>query len=230
MSTDPNKRQVRIFDAKTGQYRMSEPMPVHAPRQQDTEGAASAASEPVPLASEVPTELPSATAKNPVTVAAASAAATEAPRSDDVTTSPGAASTEPTPAEPAPKPGASGKHKPEIETLEQFIEYAYGRKGQRVSLKPKVERLIAQNPRLDDGAMSRLQELAQADTLLAVPRQLLLLGREIEGLPALRAAMNSFVSTVMLRHPAFASADVQAARPCLLCWPTPRPWWKARSR
>lgn len=211
MSTDPNKRQVRIFDAKTGQYRLSEPMPVHAPRQQDTEGAASAASEPPSLVSELPVELPSTAEKDPLKAAAASTAAPEAPRTDDDTTSPGVTFAEQPAAQPAPKPGASGKQKPEVETLEQFIEYAYGRKGQRVTLKSKVERLIAQNPRLDDGALSRLQVLAEADTLLAVPRQLLLLSREIEGLPALRAAMNSFVSTVMLRHPAFASADVQAA-------------------
>jgi hypothetical protein len=191
MSTDPNKRQVRIFDAKTGQYRLSEPMPVHAPRQQETEGAAPTVSEPVPLASEVPAESVGATAKDPLTPAAASTAAPEVPRTDDATTSPSATSTERPPAEPAPKHGASGKQRPDIETLEQFIEYAYGRKGQRVTLKSKAERLIAQNPRLDDGAMSRLQVLAEADTFLAVPRQLLLLSREIEGLPALRAAMTS---------------------------------------
>jgi hypothetical protein len=105
----------------------------------------------------------------------------------------------------------TSKPKVTIETLEQFIEYAYSRKGQRVILKPKVEKAIAQNPRLDDGALSRLLALAAGDAPLAVPRQLLLLSREIEGYPALRSALGSFVSTVMLRHPAFADAKVQGA-------------------
>jgi hypothetical protein len=211
MSTDPNKRQVQIFDAKTGQYRLSKPMPVHAPRQQDTQTLASSGQKPVEAAPEVAAELPGATAGDPTQATEASTAAPEAPRADDAARLAAAPPTEPPAAEAAPKAGAPSKPKPDIETLEQFIEYAYGRKGQRVSLKSKVEHLIAQNPRLDDGAMSRLQLLANADTLLAVPRQLLLLSREIEGLPGLRAAMNSFVSTVMLRHPAFARTDVQAA-------------------
>lgn len=211
MSHDPNKRQVRIFDAKTGQYRMSEPMPVHAPRQSEGDREAPAASEPVPLTVEAAAEPPVARLGDPAPAAESSAAAPEARPMNEGTTSTDAPPSEQSSADVAPKASTPGKQKPDIETLEQFIEYAYGRKGQRVTLKSKVERLIAQNPRLEDGALSRLLVLAEADTLLAVPRQLLLLSREIEGLPALRAAMNSFVSTVMLRHPVFGNADVQAA-------------------
>lgn len=109
------------------------------------------------------------------------------------------------------KTASTGKPKAGIETLEQFIEHAYARKGQRVSLKPKIEKLIAQNPRLDDEAMSRLLALAAGDTLLTVPRQLLLLTRDIIWLPALRAALSSFVEKVMLQHAAFSNAEVQAA-------------------
>ena len=109
------------------------------------------------------------------------------------------------------KNSGSGKPKEDIETLEQFIAYAYSRKGQRISLKPKVEKAIAQNPRLDDGALSRLLALAAGDALLAVPRQLLLVSRDIEGYPALRAALGNFVSTVMQRHPAFAATGLQGA-------------------
>lgn len=109
------------------------------------------------------------------------------------------------------KNAGAGKPKEDIETLEQFIRYAYGRKGHRVSLKPKVEKAIAQNPRLDDGALSRLLALAVGDSLLAVPRQLLLVSRDIEGYPALRAALGNFVSTVMQRHPAFAAPGLQGA-------------------
>lgn len=112
----------------------------------------------------------------------------------------------------ATKSEAAGKKpKAEPETLEQFIEYAYGRKGQPLTLKSKVEKQIAQNARLDDAALSRLLKLAKGDTLLAVPRQILLLSQEVTGLPSLKAALTSFVSNVMLRHPVFSDAGVQGA-------------------
>lgn len=106
---------------------------------------------------------------------------------------------------------AGKKPKAEPETLEQFIEYAYGRKGQALTLKSKVEKQIAQNARLDDAALSRLLQLAKSDTLLAVPRQILLLSQEVTGLPGLKAALTSFVANVMLRHPVFGDAGVQGA-------------------
>lgn len=106
---------------------------------------------------------------------------------------------------------AGKKPKAEPETLEQFIEYAYGRKGQPLTLKSKVEKQIAQNARLDDAALSRLLQLAKGDMLLAVPRQILLLSQEVTGLQGLKAALTSFVSNVMLRHPVFSDIGVQGA-------------------
>lgn len=106
---------------------------------------------------------------------------------------------------------AGRKHKAEPETLEQFIEYAYGRKGQALTLKSKVEKQVAQNARLDDAAFSRLLQLTKGDILLAVPRQILLLSLEVSGLPSLKSALTSFVLNVMLCHPAFSDAGVQGA-------------------
>lgn len=215
MSNDPNKRQVRIFNATTGEVRMSEAVPVHAPRAQDASPAVAA---PPPLTMPVP-PLPSSGDGQMVPA--------EAEGAQPASSEPEVASTPPVPefvaAMTAPpgngesptkgesKVAAGGKSKVDIETLEQFIAYAFGRKGQRVKLNPKTERLIAQNPRLDDVAMNKLLALADADAQLAVPRQLLLVSREVQGLPALRAAITSFVSTVMLRHPVFADAGVRAA-------------------
>lgn len=101
------------------------------------------------------------------------------------------------------------KHK--VETLEQLISHAYSRKGQTISLKPDVERTIAKEPRLDDDAVSRLLVQAAGDPLLSVPRQLLLLSREIHGRPSLRNSITSFVWQVIGQHPAFSVAGVQAA-------------------
>lgn len=108
------------------------------------------------------------------------------------------------------EPGGK-KPKAEPATLEQFIEYAYGRKGQALTLKPKIEKQIARNARLDDSALNRLLKLAKSDTLLAVPRQLLLLSQELTSLPSLKAALTSFVESVMLSHPVFGDAGVKGA-------------------
>lgn len=195
---------------------MSEPVQVHASRQ--------------PADASAPTPPPQAEGR-----AAAPTVSTQ-PFESDATVQPQATEAPQAPVEPAATPGpgsmpagtesvsteadaaaagqksaGAGKPKVDIETLEQFIEYAYGRKGQRVSLKSKVEKAIGQNPRLEDGALSRLLALAAADTVLAVPRQLLLVSRDVDGYPGLRAALGSFVSTVMLRHPAFADTGVQGA-------------------
>lgn len=215
MRNDPNKRQVSIIDATTGETRMSEPVPVHAPREHDISKnivtPPQLTAPPKPLLTPVVVQIAPVEANNaqgtPTKSETASTlplleatVATAAPRSNNELITKGEG-----------KGTAGGKTKVHIETLEQFLVYAFGRKGQRVKLHSKIERLIAQNPRLDDRAMNKLLALADADAPLAVPRQLLLVSREVEGLPALRAAITSFVLTVMLRHPVFANSSVQAA-------------------
>lgn len=215
MNNDPTKRPVRIFNATTGEVRMSEPVQVHASRQ-----TADVPATAQPMQTE---GLPDTPTVSPQTLESNAsvqpqAAASQVPAEAVAMSGPGAETvgTEPVLTEAdantaGPKSSGAGKPKVDIETLEQFIEYAYGRKGQRVSLKSKVEKAIAQNPRLEDGALSRLLAVAAGDTVLAVPRQLLLVSRDIDGYPALRAALGSFVSTVMLRHAAFADTGVQGA-------------------
>jgi hypothetical protein len=100
--------------------------------------------------------------------------------------------------------------KAEISSLEQFIVYAYGRKGKPLKLKPKTAKIIAKNSLLGDNELLRLMNIARSDVLLAVPRQLLLLTRDIDGLLVLRKALISFVSNVMLSHPIFRDSAVQA--------------------
>lgn len=204
MKQDPYKRPVIIVDAKTGKSRLSEPMPVHSPHQVADETPAE------PVLSVSPPEVTQGAAETPLPVALASDASPPEAQSPAGTQD---SSSEPTaPGDGSPN-GAPAKKAPkaEIETLEAFIAYAYGRKGKPLKLTPKVEKQIAQNPRLDDAALSRLLQVVKGDVLLAVPRQLLLLSRDIDGLPALRDALSSFVSDVMRRHPAFQDAGVQAA-------------------
>lgn len=210
MSKDTNKRTVPIADLKTGQARMSEPMPVHAPRQ-DRESLLAVNSSLdkrvgdalLPASTSVARDPQSAT---PPLVPQAVAAGNEA---SVVPTKADAENLADLPERR--KSPNSGNQKPPTETLEQLIEYAYGRKGQRVTLRPGAERKVAQNARLDDVALARLLKGAVADMLLAVPLQLLLLSRRIHGYPALRSGLVSFVSTVMLQHPVFSAPGVQAA-------------------
>jgi hypothetical protein len=151
------------------------------------------------LALPAPNEVRTVTAESSPAATSVSGDATDAAQKDDVSLIAGEG-----------KGSASSKPKTEIENFEQFIAYAFGRKGQRVTLKPKVERLIAQNLRLDEDALLRLFTLADADVTLAVPRQLLFVSREILGLPALRAALSKFAFDVMLRHRVFHDAGMQA--------------------
>jgi hypothetical protein len=215
MNNDPKKRQVHISYAKTGEVRMSKPVQVHAPRTQDAPPDVAAPqqltpyAEPLSTLTEVQPVPPETDGAQPAPHHYDAAVTLRGPEIDAEMTAPSRAD------EPTSKGDGKGalgsKPKVDIQTLEQFIAYAFGRKGQRVKLHSKTEKLIAQHPRLDNMAMSRLLTMADGDALLAVPRQLLLVCREVEGLPALKAEISGFVSTVMLRHPIFSDAGVQAS-------------------
>jgi hypothetical protein len=99
---------------------------------------------------------------------------------------------------------------PELESLEQFIAYAYSRKGQQVFLKPKIERKLAERPKLDNATRQRLLELAQKDLLLTVPRQLLLIGMQLNS-SVLSAEVREFVGDVLCEHRAFGSPALVSA-------------------
>jgi hypothetical protein len=162
MSDDPNKRPVRVSYSNSDKVRT-----VHVPRQMTDASApmqppkpegsiGPPASAPLPLTRPQSQEAPAGELAPPAP-AAASVGAESVPVTAEGNTA-------------GQKGAGAAKSKVDIETLEQFIEYAYGRKGQRVGLKSKVEKAIAQNPRLEEGAMSRLLALAAGDALLAVPR------------------------------------------------------------
>jgi hypothetical protein len=203
MNTDPNKRQVRIVNAKTGEVRLSEPVPVRAARA--TSEIAAPATSVMSAALTPSADLASAASERPSS-AGLPEAETQAPTTAQATSREKADV-----SEPAAKESGPVKPKPDIETLEQFIAHVYARKGQRVALKSKVARTIAGSARLDEVATARLMAIADTDIVLSVPRQLLLLSREAEGLPALRGALASFVKEVILRHAAFAASGVQNA-------------------
>jgi hypothetical protein len=224
MSTDKSKTLVPIYDRKSGEVRMSAPIAVHTatPIASRNTSASDTVKGDVGERSEVINEAAdsgvSAVSSEPNT---STLAAAESAPADPVPTNPTAVeSSFPQVTEQGEthlsgdsgrKPSVSDKAKVDIETLEQFIVYAYGRKGQRLSLKAKTERLIAQNPILDEETENRLHRLADADLLLAVPRQLLLASRELQGVPVLRSALNAFVSKVILRHPIFSDEGLRAA-------------------
>ncbi|HED14813.1 MAG TPA: hypothetical protein ENI62_14370 [Gammaproteobacteria bacterium] len=103
------------------------------------------------------------------------------------------------------------KAKRDIKDLAEFIAYAYSRKGQRLSLKPKVEKAVCDSLRLEGETRSRLLELAKEDVLLAVPRQILLAVRNITGYPVLKSEVWGFVKEVLIRHPVFSIPEIEGA-------------------
>lgn len=107
--------------------------------------------------------------------------------------------------------GEKRKTDQEIANLEHFIAQAYARKGQRISLKPSVESALARQPKLDREACERLLKLAREDVLLAVPRQLLLVFRDVIGYPMLKNTVREFVGEVLASHPVFSRPELASA-------------------
>lgn len=198
-------KRVRIVDRYTGEVRYSDPMKRHLPSRSEVESAVSqgAVEQPQPRAAQLTDE------QQP------------APKLQQMPDQPPA--TESAPAVAAPEtgpaePGNSGseakapaKSKPEIETVEQFIAHAYAMKGRKVTLRAKVERACAEEPSLTGESLARLARLAQEDRLFAVPRQIFLASREVQGYPALRATLRTFVRDVMLSHAQFGRPELVAA-------------------
>lgn len=192
MTNEPEKRQIPIVNRQTGEAPFSEPVVVQSPNAQE-------ANTPPPT-----------TTANPASAGQSAPAATSetgavAVATADVPRKPPTRMKEPT------NEAKAAKHKLKIETFEQFIEYAYKRRGQPVKLESTVQDLIANKPGLDEAATERLQHLIDGDTLLAVPRQILLVSEKVTGRPKLRAALEDVVSMVMLRHPAFEPEGVKSA-------------------
>jgi hypothetical protein len=97
------------------------------------------------------------------------------------------------------------------DSLEELIAYGYSRKGQKIRLKQKVAEKISSKSNLSAQALERLLGATSADRALAVPRQLLLTARSLDGLQTLRTALVSFVKEVMLRNPIFKPEILRTA-------------------
>lgn len=105
---------------------------------------------------------------------------------------------------------AKKQEKPE--SLADYIEYAYGRKGQKLfDLKKEVGfiRNLANNFRLGEREAGLLS-IAEKDVTLAVPRQLVFASREFKGYPMLRNELLGFVKKAILRHPLFCEQPALA--------------------
>lgn len=100
--------------------------------------------------------------------------------------------------------------RPEIQSLAQYIEFAYSRKGQRISLPSKLEKAICNDYVIEPEMREKLLKLADDDILLAVPRQLLLISRNIVGYPRVRSELKSFIEQVLKNHFIFLQNDLAA--------------------
>lgn len=91
------------------------------------------------------------------------------------------------------------------ESLADYIEYAYGRKGNKLAdLKKKIGfiRNLAKNFKLGERE-SGLLRIAENDVTLAVPRQLVFICSEFQGYRQLQSELLGFVKKTMLQHPIF---------------------------
>ena len=105
-------------------------------------------------------------------------------------------------SQPSNKEGSSeGNRKTPPLTMEDFISQAFARKGKRVGLTSKQEKSLSAHHKLDSEALIRLLDLAKQDQLLQVPRQLLLVARDIQSHPFPRKVLVDFVHAVIKQHP-----------------------------
>lgn len=99
----------------------------------------------------------------------------------------------------------------EMETLEQFLSYAYGLRGRRISTKQKFAASLSVNVKTTEEERARLHALFKDDRGLAVLRQLILANRKSDLPAGLRGGLRDFIRDSLLSHSAFQMQEVQAA-------------------
>jgi len=105
-----------------------------------------------------------------------------------------------------PKPGKSKKKKTSID---EFLYYAYNRKGQRLSFTTIDASEVSLSLKSGDRPLERLRAVVSADVDLRVPRELLMSAEAVSEIPRARDAIFEFVRELMLEHPLFQNAVVQ---------------------
>lgn len=173
-------RQVPITNKKTGEVRLSEPVPSRILRREES-SSPDGAGEAKPASISTPQE---------VTREAGNAEGLSATESASV----------PVKSKRGEKVASKDD---KAESLGHYIEYAYGRKGQRLaSLKVGEIRHLANNFKLGEREVELLS-LAEKDLTLAVPRQLVFATKDLLGYPALQSELMRFVKKAILQHPLF---------------------------
>lgn len=180
-------RRIPITDAKTGKVRLSEAVPEHG-RHLDSDAPLDTEAPQGTLIGEGEAQAPADVGSGPAEASAGTPDASDTSGGKDKTK----------------------KKAGDVETLEDFIRYAYGLKGRKPSLKPKVEKSIAGAARLDEAARERLLTLAGEDPGLAALRQLLLTLRDLTAYPGLRAALRDFVRSALLANPLIRDTSIES--------------------
>lgn len=102
------------------------------------------------------------------------------------------------------------KPKVTVESIEQLINLAYQKKGKPIPLSKSLSRKLGDAPPMADFERERLLTIAQKDINLAVARQLLVTAISLAPTNKLREILRCFVRDVLLKHPAFATDEIQA--------------------
>lgn len=94
--------------------------------------------------------------------------------------------------------------KGEINSLSAFIAYAYSRKGQTLkTLAPKEIKAVTKNACLSEREFEDILIMSKSDVLLAVPIQIILAGRQLNGTPLVRQEVRRLISEVLKQHPLY---------------------------
>lgn len=111
---------------------------------------------------------------------------------------------------PKKKPKNKAKKKSAL-TLEEFINYAYSRNGQRLKLTVQDASRISTSIREGDLSMVGLPPSVDSDIALRVQRELLMVADTVSEIPRAREAIRKYVLAVMLRDPLFQGDHISPA-------------------
>lgn len=120
---------------------------------------------------------------------------------------------------------ASGKKsaKLEINSLSDFIVYAYSRKGKNLKkLSSGQIKAITKNARLSDRQFEELLVLSEGDRLLTVPRQVFFTVKELDVTPLVRQEVRRLIAEILKQHPLYQQKNLVPVIANLEDAPAPR--------
>lgn len=230
MTSNKKNNQIPIFNKNTNEQRMSQPVPVYQQKNNNQQPAVASSQNKADTSQNNSANLQGnsinqSVVSPDVTVTTTSVSASTFSSTSTLNQTPeqkpqqlASTTKDPVATNQAEKSQSKNektektRSKKDIQNLEQLIAYHYDRKANKVEHDEKIfNRIAAQSARLDNDALTCLKVLSDADLLLLVPSQLLLLCKDLNRWPVIKQSIEDFVKQVMLSAPIFLDENIKNA-------------------